>query len=81
MLSYLFYVRTLISPSSLKVVGSGDAAPAAPAPVMGTIRKSSKGPVPCRVKMLDGSTMQLFAEPNTTGQNFLDQSEYAMSFH
>ena len=40
----------------------------------GSIRRSNKGPVPCHVKLLDGSVMQLFAEPNTTGQNFLDQS-------
>ena len=45
------------------------------AQIRGAIRKSSKGPVLVLVKMLDGRVMQLYAEPHTTGQQFLDQSK------
>ena len=62
---------------------TGEAPPSAPVSSSGVTvpeflkarKPSSKGPVLCLVKMLDGQTMQLYAEPNTTGQQFLDQSE------
>eukprot|EP00042_Codosiga_hollandica_P046244 m.484138 g.484138 ORF g.484138 m.484138 type:complete len:798 (-) comp57197_c1_seq9:252-2645(-) len=36
-------------------------------------RKAGKGLTLCLVKLLDGETLQLYAEPDTTGQSFLDQ--------
>lgn len=38
-----------------------------------TLKSKKGGPQLCTVAMLDGSTMQLYAEPGTLGQNFLDQ--------
>lgn len=64
----------LSSLANVQVTGSSDAIVTAPPPVRGAIRKSSKGPVPVHVQMLDGRVMQLFAEAHTTGQQFLDQS-------
>ena len=37
-------------------------------------KKIGKGLTLCLVKMLDGQTLQLYADPNTTGQQLLDQS-------
>eukprot|EP00051_Salpingoeca_urceolata_P001249 m.39564 g.39564 ORF g.39564 m.39564 type:complete len:1241 (+) comp11285_c0_seq1:36-3758(+) len=40
----------------------------------GKAKRASKGqPTLCLIRLLDGRTLQLYAEPNTTGQNFLDQ--------
>ena len=36
-------------------------------------KTSSKGPTLVLVKLLDGQTLQLYAENSTTGQDFLDQ--------
>jgi hypothetical protein len=71
------------------VVGDLSAAPAAagakmPAYVAASSASGSKkksGPQLCLVKMLDGTTLQLYAEPTTLGGHFLDQVCSMLNVH
>eukprot|EP00048_Salpingoeca_helianthica_P015518 m.227187 g.227187 ORF g.227187 m.227187 type:complete len:806 (-) comp17143_c0_seq1:162-2579(-) len=65
------------------VAGSGDAVvpQARSGPSLSSGAKLNKNHAPCHIKMLDGRIMKLFAEPSTTGQQFIDQICDTLKLH